>query len=445
MSALGARRDRRRARHGDGAARARVLASSAHARLHLMRPPSRPARGQAQAGRKRAAAGSRSARRNPSLPPPSPAMCSLLRRSCASRRPRASSGRTPAQAPGGQWRAAGHAGRVPDASAPRGTPPVHPMDARYEPHRRAPHVRGLARPPASSPATRTPASETYVIALPPPNVTGELHMGHALNGSIQDTLMRLHRMRGRNTLWICGTDHASIAVHAVIEKQLRAEGTTRVDVGREAFVERVWEWRRETGATIIQQLKRLGCTLDYDHERFTMDEGYVRAVMEMFVRLYDKGLHLPRQPHRQLVPGLRLDRVRSRGAPRARRRRALRGALPDHRHRPVPDRGHRAARDDPGRHGRGRAPRRRPLPPPGRQDGDRADRRPRGADHRRRVREDRLRHRRAQGHARARPQRLRDRAPPRPARDLGDRVRRPHDRRRPASSPGWPWARPARR
>ena len=133
-------------------------------------------------------------------------------------------------------------------------------------------------------------AETYVIALPPPNVTGELHMGHALNGSIQDTLMRLHRMRGRNTLWICGTDHASIAVHAVIEKQLRAEGTTRVDVGREAFVERVWEWRRETGATIIQQLKRLGCTLDYDHERFTMDEGYVRAVMEMFVRLYDKGL-----------------------------------------------------------------------------------------------------------------------------------------------------------
>ena len=133
-------------------------------------------------------------------------------------------------------------------------------------------------------------AETYVIALPPPNVTGELHMGHALNGSIQDTLMRLHRMRGRNTLWICGTDHASIAVHAVIEKQLRAEGTTRVDVGREAFVERVWEWRRETGATIIQQLKRLGCTLDYEHERFTMDDGYVRAVMEMFVRLYDKGL-----------------------------------------------------------------------------------------------------------------------------------------------------------
>ncbi|MDX6521824.1 MAG: valyl-tRNA synthetase, partial [Gaiellales bacterium] len=89
--------------------------------------------------------------------------------------------------------------------------------------------------------------------------------------------------------WICGTDHASIAVHAVIEKQLRAEGTSRFELGREAFIERVWEWRSETGATIIQQLKRLGCALDYEHERFTMDDGYVRAVLEMFVRLYRKG------------------------------------------------------------------------------------------------------------------------------------------------------------
>jgi valyl-tRNA synthetase len=134
------------------------------------------------------------------------------------------------------------------------------------------------------------SKETYVIALPPPNVTGELHMGHALNGSIQDTLIRLHRMQGFETLWICGTDHASIAVHNVIEKQLRAEGLSRHDLGREAFVERVWEWRRQTGATIIQQFKRLGCTLDYAHERFTMDEGYVQAVLEMFVRLYDKGI-----------------------------------------------------------------------------------------------------------------------------------------------------------
>jgi valyl-tRNA synthetase len=129
----------------------------------------------------------------------------------------------------------------------------------------------------------------YAIALPPPNVTGELHMGHALNGSFQDALIRLRRMQGRDALWICGTDHASIAVHAVIEKQLRAEGKTRFDLGREAFLERVWKWREATGATIIQQFRRLGCTLDYEHERFTMDEGYVRAVLEMFVRLHAKG------------------------------------------------------------------------------------------------------------------------------------------------------------
>jgi valyl-tRNA synthetase len=131
---------------------------------------------------------------------------------------------------------------------------------------------------------------SYVIALPPPNVTGELHMGHALNGSIQDALIRLARMRGHETLWICGTDHASIAVHAVIEKQLRAEGITRFDLGREAFIERVWAWRSQTGATIIQQYKRLGCALDYENERFTMDDGYARAVLEMFVRLYRKRL-----------------------------------------------------------------------------------------------------------------------------------------------------------
>jgi valyl-tRNA synthetase len=134
-----------------------------------------------------------------------------------------------------------------------------------------------------------PDRETYAIALPPPNVTGELHMGHALNGSTQDTLIRLKRMQGMDTLWICGTDHASIAVHAVIERQLRAEGLTRWDLGRERFLERVWQWRAETGATIIQQFKRLGATLDYDHERFTMDDRYVQAVLTMFVELYRKG------------------------------------------------------------------------------------------------------------------------------------------------------------
>jgi valyl-tRNA synthetase len=163
------------------------------------------------------------------------------------------------------------------------------MDARYDPA--AVEQPIFTRWEAAGVFAGQPDSggETFVIALPPPNVTGELHMGHALNGSIQDALIRLRRMQGRDTLWICGTDHASIAVHAVIEKQLRAEGLTRFDLGRDRFLERVWEWRAATGATIIQQFKRLGCTLDYEHERFTMDDGYVRAVLEMFVRLYRKG------------------------------------------------------------------------------------------------------------------------------------------------------------
>ena len=162
------------------------------------------------------------------------------------------------------------------------------MDARYDPAAAEGPI--FARWEETGVFAGGPAGgEPYAIALPPPNVTGELHMGHALNGSFQDALIRLRRMQGRDALWICGTDHASIAVHAVIEKQLRAEGKSRFDLGREAFLERVWKWRETTGATIIQQFRRLGCTLDYGHERFTMDEGYVRAVLEMFVRLHAKG------------------------------------------------------------------------------------------------------------------------------------------------------------
>jgi valyl-tRNA synthetase len=130
---------------------------------------------------------------------------------------------------------------------------------------------------------------TFVIALPPPNITGELHMGHALNGSLQDTLIRLRGMQGYETLWICGTDHAGIATQNVVEKELRKQGLTRHDLGREKFVQRVWEWREKYGAAIIQQYKRLGAALDYDHERFTMDDEYVRAVIEVFVGLYEKG------------------------------------------------------------------------------------------------------------------------------------------------------------
>src|SRR5437763_5273954 len=130
---------------------------------------------------------------------------------------------------------------------------------------------------------------TYVIAVPPPNVTGALHMGHALNGTLQDVLIRLHRMRGFNTLWQPGYDHAGIATQAVVEKELRKEGTSRQAIGREAFVERVWAWLREYGGVIMSQFRRLGCSLDYERERFTMDEAYVRAVMRFFVHLYDRG------------------------------------------------------------------------------------------------------------------------------------------------------------
>src|SRR5436309_2174774 len=133
------------------------------------------------------------------------------------------------------------------------------------------------------------ARPTYVIAVPPPNVTGALHMGHALNGSVQDALVRLHRMRGFNTLWQPGYDHAGIATQAVVERELRKQGTSRQEVGREAFVERVWEWLHEYGGVIMRQFRRLGCSLDYERERFTMDEAYVRAVMRFFVHLYERG------------------------------------------------------------------------------------------------------------------------------------------------------------
>jgi valyl-tRNA synthetase len=138
------------------------------------------------------------------------------------------------------------------------------------------------------PATGSP-EENFSISIPPPNVTGALHMGHALNGTIQDALIRINRMRGRNTLWVLGTDHAGIGTQAVVEKELAAEGSSRHDLGREAFTERVWEWKAQYGSTIVEQFKRLGASCDYERERFTLDEGYVEAVYRVFVSLYEKG------------------------------------------------------------------------------------------------------------------------------------------------------------
>ncbi|HEX8689842.1 MAG TPA: valine--tRNA ligase [Solirubrobacterales bacterium] len=131
--------------------------------------------------------------------------------------------------------------------------------------------------------------QNFSVAIPPPNVTGALHMGHALNGSMQDALVRMNRMRGRNALWVLGTDHAGIATQAVVEKELRAEGSSRQELGREAFVERIWAWKEEYGSRIVEQYKRLGASCDYERERFTLDEDYVRAVYRVFKRLFDKG------------------------------------------------------------------------------------------------------------------------------------------------------------
>jgi valyl-tRNA synthetase len=131
--------------------------------------------------------------------------------------------------------------------------------------------------------------ESFVIALPPPNVTGELHMGHALNASIQDALVRWHRMRGFNVLWQPGYDHAGIATQNQVEKALAREGKSRHDLGREAFVARTWEWLEHYGGVIMGQLRRLGASLDYRRERMTMDDAYSRAVLRFFVHLYDRG------------------------------------------------------------------------------------------------------------------------------------------------------------
>jgi len=133
-------------------------------------------------------------------------------------------------------------------------------------------------------------SDPYTIVIPPPNVTGSLHMGHALNNTLQDILIRYRRMKGDDALWQPGTDHAGIATQMVVERQLETEGKTRHDLGREAFIQRIWKWRKESGGTITEQLRSLGASCDWSRERFTMDEGLSSAVLKVFVQLYQEGL-----------------------------------------------------------------------------------------------------------------------------------------------------------
>jgi valyl-tRNA synthetase len=249
----------------------------------------------------------------------------------------------------------------------------------------------------------------YTIVIPPPNVTGILHMGHALNNTIQDVLIRRKRMQGFNTVWVPGTDHAGIATQNVVERQLKKEGKSRWDLGREEFLKRVWAWKEQYGGTILHQLERWAIRATGTATRFTMDEGLSDAGAEVFVRLYDKkliyrgeyiinwcprcctalsdeesehdGLRRPALPHPLSGQG------------RAGR---LRGG------------GHHAPRDAAGRHRRGREPARRALCQAEGQDSSAARAGPRDSPDRGRFRRPAVRHRRGQGHARARSQRFRD-------------------------------------
>ena len=139
-------------------------------------------------------------------------------------------------------------------------------------------------------ARRDPNKPTYTIVIPPPNITGQLHMGHALDNTLQDILIRYKRMAGFDTLWLPGTDHASIATEAKIVEAMRKEGVTKEDIGRDAFLVRAWDWKKQYGGRIIEQLKKMGSSCDWDRERFTLDEGCSRAVREVFVNLYEKNL-----------------------------------------------------------------------------------------------------------------------------------------------------------
>src|SRR6267154_272730 len=130
----------------------------------------------------------------------------------------------------------------------------------------------------------------FTLLLPPPNVTGRLHMGHMLNQTQMDILVRWHRMRGFITLWLPGTDHAGIATQMMVDRQLRSEGKSRLEMGREKFVERVWEWKKLYGGAILEQMKRLGASVDWGREYFTMDDRLSVAVKEAFIRLYEQGL-----------------------------------------------------------------------------------------------------------------------------------------------------------
>ena len=139
-------------------------------------------------------------------------------------------------------------------------------------------------------AAATSEKQPYAIVIPPPNITGSLHIGHALDNTLQDCLIRWRRMQGYNTLWMPGTDHAGIVTELIMERKLAEEGTSRIELGREKFTERMWQWKTESAGYIVSQLQQLGCSCDWARERFTLDEGLSKAVRTAFVKLYNQGL-----------------------------------------------------------------------------------------------------------------------------------------------------------
>ena len=165
----------------------------------------------------------------------------------------------------------------------------HNLDGKYEPDKFEDEIyknwedKGYFKPSGDK------TKESYCIMMPPPNVTGKLHMGHALDGTLQDILIRYKRMQGFNTLWLPGTDHAAISTEVKIIEKLKEEGIDKHDLGREKFLERAWQWTEEYGGTIVKQQKKLGCSADWSRARFTMDEGLSKAVLAVFKKLYDKG------------------------------------------------------------------------------------------------------------------------------------------------------------
>ncbi|WP_425996189.1 valine--tRNA ligase [Caulobacter sp. DWR1-3-2b1] len=165
------------------------------------------------------------------------------------------------------------------------------LDKTFDPKAAEPRLYAAWEASGAFKPSEDPNAEPFVIVIPPPNVTGSLHIGHALNNTLQDVLTRFHRMRGKAALWLPGTDHAGIATQMVVERQLAAAGNAgRRDMGREAFVEKIWEWKAESGGTIINQLRRLGASCDWSRERFTLDEGLSAAVRKVFVQLYKQNL-----------------------------------------------------------------------------------------------------------------------------------------------------------